>query len=247
MDPLLFAFGENLALLVALLCAQAAFAAPMNHHSAPSSQSHQWVGRIIGHTSSGNAVTMKALGGLLPEQVLWHYRMVHHEAQQWNLVPRLQVFPSQYWSTDHLQSDLVVGTILQDLLSRSNSKTLFYAGSHLINSPSLRDFYITPIQILPTDARYQRLQEKGAMRLVEHRFFGADSPSMMLISVPARKRGGGPISIGLHGSAGLVPGDISAIRGHLEQSQYTRSLSDVISGIGAHGLLPIFSDRQLRV
>ncbi|CDS81904.1 related to RPL40A-Ubiquitin [Sporisorium scitamineum] len=236
----LFAGGASLVLLAAKSFHQAALALPMNHQGSSSSRSTQSLLQRLQNGPPGIPIAMRASGGSLPGHVLWHYRMLHQEAQQWDLSPRLQFFLSQYWSVDHLQSRDIVDTILQDLVDRRDSKTLFYAGSRTFDGPTLRDFYITPIQILPSDARYHQLQARHTLDHVAHRFIGADHPAMILISAPATRLLSRSIQLGLHGSAFVGDVDVNQVRGLLERSRYTKTLTDVTSNFDYHRYLPLF-------
>ncbi|SPO29281.1 uncharacterized protein UTRI_06230 [Ustilago trichophora] len=172
----------------------------------------------------------------------WLFDTFLNEIQQWPLQPPPSLIPAPLNENVHLgpEATRMVKFYLQD---RFKSKSLYYVGSQGIGGP-LRDFYMTPITIKADDVRYQWLQRIGLMNAHTHDLFGAEVPSMLLISVPAKWSHSEPLELGLHGYAKLTGADMDKFQGELEQSKYSKSLLEVSADVHPTRMLPLFPIRH---
>ncbi|SPO29934.1 uncharacterized protein UTRI_06230_B [Ustilago trichophora] len=173
----------------------------------------------------------------------WLFETFLKEMQQWNLKPQPISTPAPLYENAQLGPE-ATRMIKLELQSQFKSKSLYYVGSQRLGRGPLRDFYMTPISIKAEDARYQWLQRIGMMNPYTHDFFGADVPSMMLISVPAQWSHSEPLELGLHGYAKLSGADMDKFQGELGRSKYTKSLSEVLKDVHPTLMLPLFPTRH---
>lgn len=176
-----------------------------------------------------------------PDIARWHFQELVDEMEGWDLHPRPRLSLPSAWSASGLDPSATTA-FRHELLEQLYLKSLLYVGSRGFDGP-VRDFYVTPLALGRDHHVYRSLQDGGLLNQHVQSFFGADSPSMILISSPAHHDNLRPMQLGLHGFAKLTPTDITMFRSELERSRRSRSLLDVITNVDPNHYLPIFPFR----